>query len=139
MRRRDMQEYNAWRGMKGRCLNPNNDKWKHYGGRGITVCPAWVKSFDAFYAHIGPKPSPKHTLDRINNDGNYEPGNCRWAARAEQRPNNRNVRRLPDGRRAHDVAKTAGISTITFCNRLKSGWTEHEALTTPVKHAKHKK
>ena len=82
-------EHNAWAHMKQRCFNKNTQKYKLWGGRGITVCPQWLDSFEAFYADTGPRPSPKHSLDRINNDGNYEPGNVRWATHKEQNNNRR--------------------------------------------------
>jgi hypothetical protein len=71
--------------MRRRCTNPNNADWKQYGGRGIKVCDRWIESFDNFLADMGPRPSPKHSIGRFpNNDGNYEPRNCRWATAAEQ-------------------------------------------------------
>lgn len=83
-------EYLAWVDMKRRCCNAESSDYKAYGGRGIKVHPAWQSSFLAFYRHIGPRPSARHSLDRYpNNDGNYEPGNVRWATSAEQNRNHR--------------------------------------------------
>lgn len=81
-------EYVAWQQMKHRCLNPKNRAWHRYGGRGIKVCDEWINSFENFLADMGFKPTPTHSLDRFpNNDGNYEPGNCRWATKKEQANN----------------------------------------------------
>lgn len=86
-------EYKAWCGMRQRCFNSADPGWKNYGGRGITVCDKWLKNFSAFLEDVGRRPSENHSLDRINNDGNYEPENCRWATSAEQNHNTR-VKRL---------------------------------------------
>ncbi len=83
-------EYWAWASMKARCLNVKSPQFADYGGRGISVSPEWVASFESFIAHIGRRPSPQHSIDRIENDGNYEPGNVRWATSATQNRNRRN-------------------------------------------------
>lgn len=80
--------YQVWRNMIYRCYNPNNKSFKNYGGRGIKVCDEWRFSFQTFLHDMGERP-PRLTLDRINNDGNYTPGNCRWATYKEQNNNNR--------------------------------------------------
>lgn len=81
--------YRVWSGMKERCSNRNHNSYPWYGGRGISVCDAWLNSFDRFEADMGPRPSPEHSIDRINGNGNYEPGNCRWATMNEQIKNRR--------------------------------------------------
>lgn len=81
------KEYRAWLEMKRRCNKPNSPGYHRYGGRGIKVCDEWVKDFQAFFRYIGPKPSPTHSVDRIDPDGNYEPGNVRWATPKEQANN----------------------------------------------------
>lgn len=87
-RRYGTKEYRAWADMKQRCYNPNNKGYINYGGRGITVCAQWLTSFMAFYEDLG-SCGLHLSLDRINNDGNYEPSNCRWTTRVQQRANQR--------------------------------------------------
>jgi hypothetical protein len=82
-------EYRAWSGLIQRCTNPKNTDWANYGGRGITVCDRWRRSFEAFLADMGRKPTPSHSIDRKDVDGNYEPGNCRWATPSQQASNRR--------------------------------------------------
>lgn len=88
-------EYTAWTNMRNRCSNPTCKDWKNYGGRGIRVCWRWQSQsgFVLFLADVGRRPSAKHSIDRINNDGHYEPGNCRWATKKEQQNNQRPRRR----------------------------------------------
>lgn len=83
--------YKTWDGLKQRCLNPNNKNYKGYGGRGIAVSPRWLgqEGFQNFFEDVGQRPGPEYSLDRINNDGNYEPGNVRWATSKQQGRNRR--------------------------------------------------
>lgn len=83
---RHTPEYNSWRGMKERCLNPNNSHYKSYGGRGIKICDAWLHSFTSFYESMGNRPF-NMTLDRIDNNNDYKPSNCKWSTNKEQRAN----------------------------------------------------
>ena len=132
-------EYDAWYHMKVRCFNPNYKQYSDWGGRGITVCDRWL-NFKNFIADMGTKPSPKHSLDRINNDGDYCPKNCRWATRAEQQNNLRNNKPLIT---IDDVtltisqwAKKMNIGANVIQNRLNRGWSEYKAVMTPVKQRK---
>jgi len=76
--RTNSKEYRTWKGIKQRCLDPKSDHYSNYGARGITINEKWINNFQAFYDYIGPAPSSSHSIDRIDNDGNYEPGNVRW-------------------------------------------------------------
>lgn len=87
-------EYRTWQAMKHRCLNPNTRSYPDYGARGIRVAPVWAASFARFLADVGPRPTLAHRLDRIDNDGNYEPGNCQWATITQQNRNRRTARKL---------------------------------------------
>lgn len=101
-------EYRAWVSMKNRCFNRNNPSYAEYGGRGISIHPEWVNDFVAFFEHIGPRPSPEHSLDRYpDNDGNYEPGNVRWATKKQQSENRRPIRTgSSHGNHEHGGTKT---------------------------------
>lgn len=128
-------EYQAWSNAKARCGNPKVPFYKNYGGRGITVCERWLgeQGFANFLADMGRKPDPKRTLDRIDNNGNYEPSNCRWATRGEQAENKRSNRVLVHDGRALSVTQWAvalGISRGTIFARLRKGATVARALKT---------
>ncbi len=117
-------EYRTWNDMIRRCVNPNHAAWQHYGGRGITVCRQWRENFTAFLRDIGRRPSPQHSLDRINNDGNYEPGNCRWATASEQRRNQRE--RKIDYRKMGAKGTTVWLANTRSAERSEQrrrGWT----------------
>lgn len=114
--------YKLWAQMRNRCSNPNDPGWLLYGGRGITVCDRW-RSFENFYADMGERP-PGTSLDRMNNAGDYEPGNCRWATASEQARNKRsNIYLTHDGvtRTLTDWARAAGIRPSTFLGRYRRG------------------
>jgi hypothetical protein len=123
-------EYRAWQHMKERCLNPSDPRYHRYGGRGITVCERWL-DFSNFIADMGPRPSPSHSLDRINNDGSYELANCRWATRKEQQQNTVTAKWLTyngSTKTLGDWARHLGISHGALLNRLRK-WPIDRALT----------
>lgn len=129
--------YNIWSSMVYRCTNPNAGHWERYGGRGISVCERWLTSFKNFWADMGPTYQPGLTLDRLDNDGNYEPRNCAWRTRREQ-SNNRSdntVLDTPWGRvTVTEAAHKLGLSPTAFKKRLLS-WPK-ERLFAP-KEARH--
>lgn len=125
-------EYGVWRAMNYRCHNPKASWYKNYGGRGIRVCDEWRGrgGFARFYEHVGPRPSPDHSLDRIDNDGNYKPGNVRWVLRTTQSKNSRKVRMITIGGETKHLAEWArqiGVSSPTLAYRIKH-WPESRWL-----------
>ena len=122
----------SWRDMMRRCYSPRSATARaNYADRGITVCDRW-HSLENFVNDMGPRPAGL-TLDRINNDGNYEPGNCRWATRAEQNGNRRSVRWLVfngERRSVADWARATGVPAFRIYHRLYAGWSIERALST---------
>lgn len=118
-------EYQIWKSMKQRCSNPNNKAYNNYGGRGIKVCARWTNSFANFINDMGLKPSRHHTIERKDNDGGYNPSNCRWATRIENGNNKRNSRVVTFKGESLTLAMWArklGIGVATFTDRFKYGW-----------------
>ena len=126
-------EYRAWINMRSRCNTPSSTGYETlYGGRGIRVCPEWEASFQRFLKDVGPRPSPRHSLDRIDGDGHYEPGNCRWATQVEQCRNLRTNHLVEVDGQAIPLAAAVegtGLAYNTVLYRLKRGWTVEQALT----------
>lgn len=128
-------EYWVWAAMLQRCGNEKNPGFKDYGARGIKVCESW-RSYGKFIADIGPRPSAKHSIDRIDNNGNYEPSNCRWIDSKTQNRNKRSNTVLEfNGERKLlcEWAEQTGLRMSLICNRLhKLGWTVERTLKTPA-------
>lgn len=127
-------EFRAWDAMRRRCADLTN---ADYGGRGIQVCARWQGSFENFIADMGKRPTADHSLDRYpNNDGNYEPGNCRWATRADQGNNRRSSRTLTINGETKTYAeweRHVGLPPGRICLRLKMGWKPEEVLQPSVR------
>ena len=127
-------EYSTWNAMMARCFNPSLKFFERYGGRGITVCDRWMQ-FENFLADMGPRPSALHSIDRYpDKNGNYEPGNCRWATRKEQARNTRQTVMLTiDGvtQCMTDWANVSGVGVSTISFRLKKGISPRDAVFAP--------
>lgn len=118
-------EYRAWVGMKDRCFNPKSIKYKWYGERGISVCDRWKDSFTSFFLDVGTRPSPDHSLGRIDNNGNYEPGNVEWQTEKQQQRNKRDTRIYEyKGRKMClvDWAAEIGVSEFAIRRRIAKGF-----------------
>lgn len=132
--------YKSWVSLVKRCTSPNDSSFSRYGGRGIKITSTWRKSFAAFLADMGERPSKNHSIDRIDNEGHYEPGNCRWATKTEQGRNKRTNRLIAFRGEVKCLAEWAeqfGISRARVGQRLKAGWPTGKALTTPVRKVNH--
>ena len=133
-------EYTCWASMKQRCVGVGSTSYRNYGGRGITICERWLDSFENFLADMGPKPTPGHTIDRIDVNGNYEPGNCRWATYTEQANNKTTNVVVTVNGQSHTVAEWAaimGVSRFMIYQRItKLGWSPERAVTTPHRYGR---
>lgn len=126
---RDNPEYKVWKGLNDRCRNKNHKLYHRYGGRGIVVCNRWVCSFVNFFNDIGPRPTPKHQIDRIDNDGNYEPKNCRWVTREENVQNSssaklkindvKKIRNLYGKYNYREIGEMFGVTKTTIIDIVK--------------------
>lgn len=128
-------EYDCWHGIIQRCENPRNISYPRYGGRGIKVCQRWRVSFEAFLADVGKRPSDRHSIDRIEVNGNYEPGNVRWAIKVTQERNkttNHLVTWNGQTRPVSEWSEITGIPAQTLYKRLERGLPAHDVLTMPV-------
>jgi hypothetical protein len=127
-------EYSAWMDMRGRCTAPSHKAYPAYGGRGITICERW-SDFRNFIADMGPRPSTRESLDRINVNGPYSPDNCRWATRDTQNNNRRNTRRLTWRGETLSIAqwqRKLGYGKGVIKTRLRLKWSLERIFTEPV-------
>lgn len=127
-------EYDAWASMIGRCYTKTSTPYPFYGGRGIAVCERWRDNFLAFLEDMGRKPSHEYSLERIDNEKDYEPGNCRWATHREQCRNRRSTRWITIGAETLSMAEwgeRSGVDRDLIWYRLKSGWPPDQAIFTP--------
>lgn len=130
------KEFKIWQGIISRCTLPSATGYKNYGARGITVCERWLHSYENFIQDMGPRPSPEHSVERVDNNGDYTPENCRWATQKEQVYNSRKAVLLTvNGVTAvqSDWARAAGIRQSVLGRRLRSGWSLEKAITTPTR------
>lgn len=128
-------EYAIWSNIRARCNNPKNVSYERYGARGIKVCASWAADFLNFLADMGRRPSPSHSIDRIDNDGDYTPENCRWVTAKEQCRNRRSSRFIVyqgTRRTLAGWAEETGVSISTLHARLKANWPVERAMTEPV-------
>lgn len=129
-------EYKIWVGIRRRCLDASDALFPYYGGRGIAMCERWRDSFEAFLSDVGRRPSRAHSIDRIDNNGPYEPGNVRWATRTQQGRNRRNnLRATIDGetRLVIEWCEALGLNYKRVHNRMAHGWSAEDAITRPAR------
>lgn len=127
-------EYGAWKNIIQRCNNPNDQSYSNYGERGIKICDRWLNSFENFYTDLGPRPTDAHSVDRINNNGHYEPGNCKWSTMDEQSNNKRNNHIVTYRDKEYtlaNLAKEHNLKDSIVRDRLRLGWTIENTIETP--------
>lgn len=129
--------YSAWSSAIARCHNVNDKDYPKYGGRGITVCDRWRESFENFYADMGDKPSPQHSIDRVDNSLGYSSDNCRWATHTTQNNNRRSNQLLTyngETKTAAEWSRQTGIKYTTLLRRMDKGWPAEDVLFKPIRY-----
>lgn len=129
-------EFRTWRAIKDRCYRPSSASYKNYGARGIRMCDRWLNSFPNFLSDMGLKPTPRHSIDRIDSNKDYEPSNCKWSTNLEQSNNQRSNRKVVWEGQEYNVSqlmRELGIYTSTgvYYSRLDRGWTVERTFSTP--------
>lgn len=122
---RNTPEYENWHNMKQRCLNPNTPMYENYGGRGITICQEWIERFENFYRDMGERPTPQHSIERIDNNKGYSPENCRWADKTEQLMNRRMNKNNESGFRGVRINHKR-FQTVIWFNYKNYGFGTHD-------------
>ena len=127
-------EWVAWSGAKGRCFNPKNKRFPYYGGRGITMCDRWRDDFEAFFSDMGARPSSRHSLDRIDTDGNYSPDNCQWSTLDYQKKNRRvcYVGFRGESVILSEIPRDSTVSLVLARARIARGWSAEDAVNVPA-------
>lgn len=130
------REWETWHRMKRRCSDPNISSYPRYGGRGIRVCQRWLEAFQNFYDDMGKRPSGLYSIERLDSDGHYEPGNCVWATIAEQNCNKSNnvyIEANGETQTCAEWARRLGTNQTTIYSRLRMGWSHERSVTQPVR------
>ena len=129
------KEYRTWTGLKTRCFNQNHHSYSDYGGRGISICERWNCSYESFLEDMGEAPTQYHTIERVDVNKNYEPGNCKWATQKEQANNRRNnhfLTHLGETMTISQWSEKCGLKQQLIADRIRLGWDASMALTKPI-------
>lgn len=137
-----LPEYKTWNGMKARCYNPNHKDFKYYQEKGIQICQLWLYDFEEFYRDMGPKPTPKHSIDRIDSDNNYCPNNCRWATDKTQSNNRSGLKWITykgETKTLQEWSEIIGINVNTLSSRVDDlDWDLEKCMTYKPNQGKHR-